>query len=73
VKFPDLYDREIIGFESIHSLSILHTLKLSQEDVNVNTTKVINNVPPPYEDKVDNCRCLKDNLECFIKWYVRWL
>jgi hypothetical protein len=65
VKALDPYDSVIVGFEEIHSLSIIHEVTLSPEDANANIINVASNIPLPYEDKLDGCKHLKEKKGSF--------
>ena len=50
----DLYGDANVGIRRIHSLSIIHGVKLSGSgDENLNVIKVTSNMPLFYEDKID--------------------
>nr|ADE77413.1 unknown [Picea sitchensis] len=61
VKVLDLYDIALVGIERIHSLYIIHGVKLSRSgDANVNIIKVTRNMPLPYDEKIEGYVHLKE-------------
>jgi len=68
VKVLDLYGGGIISIGWIHSLSIIHGLKLSLDDENVNIIKVARNIPFPMRinNKVVASHC------GFLHIWKRW-
>jgi hypothetical protein len=74
VKLLDPYDDATVGIRQIHSLSIIHGVKLSGSgDTNVNVIKVTSNIPLLYEDKIDGFVRLKEKEGSFTRWPLKYL
>jgi hypothetical protein len=74
VKVLDPYDSAPVGIGRIHSLSIIHGVKLSRSgDANVNIIKVTRNIPLPYDDKIEGFVHLKEMEGSFTRWPLRYL
>ena len=74
VKLLDSYDDAIVGIGQIHSLSIIHGVKLSgSRDANVNVINVTSNIPFFYKDKIDGSVHLKKKEGRFTWWPFKYL
>ena len=70
----DLYDNSPVVIGWIHSLSIIHGVKLSGSgDANVNIINATSKIPLPYDDKIEGFVCLKEMEGSFARWPLRYL